>query len=119
MFRISFEAIYSVKFKQKFDKEKIYCQIAFSSQKITQNKFVSNKCIISSFKLTVFILFYKSSGPEMFCKKGVLRNFAKFTGKQMCQSHFLTKKRLLHKGFPLNFAKFLGTSFFMEHLWCF
>ena len=22
--------------------------------------------------------------PEVFCKKGVLRNFAKFTGKHMC-----------------------------------
>ena len=26
--------------------------------------------------------------PEMFCKKGVFRNFAKFTGKHLCQSHF-------------------------------
>ena len=25
---------------------------------------------------------------EMFCGKGVLRNFAKFTGKQLCQSLF-------------------------------
>ena len=24
--------------------------------------------------------------PEMFCKKGVLRNFAKFTEKHLCQS---------------------------------
>ena len=27
----------------------------------------------------------------MFCKKGVLRNFAKFTGKHLCQSLFLIK----------------------------
>ena len=27
--------------------------------------------------------------PEMFCKKRVLRNFAKFTGKHMCQRLFL------------------------------
>ena len=26
--------------------------------------------------------------PEVFCKKGVLRNFAKFTGKHLCQSFF-------------------------------
>ena len=25
---------------------------------------------------------------EVFCKKGVLRNFVKFTGKHMCQSLF-------------------------------
>ena len=26
----------------------------------------------------------RSSGPEVFCQKGVLRNFAKFTGKHLC-----------------------------------
>ena len=29
-----------------------------------------------------------SSLPEVFCKKGVLRNFAKFTGKHLCQRLF-------------------------------
>ena len=33
----------------------------------------------------------RSSRPEVFCKKGVLRNFAKFTGKHLCQSLFLNK----------------------------
>ena len=28
----------------------------------------------------------RSSRPEVFCKKGALRNFAKFTGKHLCQS---------------------------------
>ena len=28
----------------------------------------------------------RSSRPEVFCKKGVLRNYAKFTGKPLCQS---------------------------------
>ena len=28
----------------------------------------------------------RSSHPEMFWKKGILRNFAKFTGKHMCRS---------------------------------
>ena len=32
-----------------------------------------------------------SSRPEVFCKKGVLRNFTKFTGKHMCQSLFFNK----------------------------
>ena len=31
----------------------------------------------------------KSSRPEVFCKKDVLKNFAKFPGKQLCQSLFL------------------------------
>ena len=31
----------------------------------------------------------RSSRPKMFCKKGVLKNFAKFTGKYLYQSLFL------------------------------
>ena len=69
-----------------------------------------------------------SSLPEVFCKKCVLRNFAKFTGKHLCQSLFfnkvagltpatLLKKRLWHRCFPVNFAKFLETPFIIEHLW--
>ena len=44
----------------------------------------------------------------MFCKKGVLRNFAIFTGKHRCN---FIKKRLYHRCFPVNFAKFLRTPF--------
>ena len=57
-------------------------------------------------------------------KKDVLKHFAKFTGKRLCQSlHFnnvavltpvtLLKKRLWHSYFPANFAKLLGTPFFI------
>ena len=62
----------------------------------------------------------------MFFKIGVLKNFAKFTGKHLCQSLFFNKvaivspatllKRDWHMCFPVNFAKFLRTSFFIEHL---
>ena len=34
----------------------------------------------------------RSSRPEMLCKKGVLKIFAKFTGKQLCHSLFFNKK---------------------------
>ena len=55
-------------------------------------------------------------------KKGVRRNFTKFTGKHLCQSFFfnkvagvrlvtLLKKRLWHRCFPVNFVKFLRTPF--------
>ena len=37
---------------------------------------------------------YRSSRPEMFCKKGVLKNFAIFTGKHLCWSLFLIKLQL-------------------------
>ena len=55
---------------------------------------------------------HRSSRPEVFCKKDVLRNFTKFTGKHLCQSLFLLKKRLWYRCFPVNFAKFLRTPFF-------
>ena len=55
-------------------------------------------------------------------RKGVLRNFAQFTGKHLCQSlifnrvaglrsAILLKKKLWHKCFPVKFAKFLRTPF--------
>ena len=34
---------------------------------------------------------FRSSHPEVFCKKGILRNFAKFIGKHQCQSLFFNK----------------------------
>ena len=63
----------------------------------------------------------RSSCLKVFCKKGVYRNFAKFTGKQLCQSRFfnnvtLLKKRLCYRCFPVNFAKFPRTPFLTEHL---
>ena len=35
------------------------------------------------------ITIFRISRPEVFCEKGVLRNFTKFTEKQLCQSLFL------------------------------
>ena len=44
--------------------------------------------------------------PEVFCKKGVLRNLAKFTGKHLCQSLFFNKvagvAKFLRKPFSQN-----------------
>ena len=34
---------------------------------------------------------YRSSRPEVFCKKVVLKNFGKFTGKRLCQSLYFDK----------------------------
>ena len=41
-------------------------------------------------------------------RKGVLRNFTKFTGKQLCQSLFFNRD--LEQLFPVNFVKFLRTT---------
>ena len=38
-----------------------------------------------------FISVLRSSHPDVFCEKGVLRNFAEFTGKHLCQSLFFNK----------------------------
>ena len=46
----------------------------------------------------------------MFCKKNVLKNFAKFKGKHRPAT--LLNKRLWQRLFPVNFAKFLRTPFF-------
>ena len=67
-------------------------------------------------------MFFRSSRPEMFCKKAVLRDFPKFTRKHLCQSLFirsatLFKKRPCSLVFPVNFAKFGRTPFLTEHLW--
>ena len=69
---------------------------------------------------------FRSSRPEVFCKKGNLKYSTELTGKTPCQSPFydngafydkggglkpatLLKKRLRQRCFPVNFA---------EHLWC-
>ena len=55
-------------------------------------------------------------------KRGVLKNFAKFTRKHLCLSLLfnkvaglkpatLLKKRLWHRGFPMNFPKFFRKPF--------
>ena len=38
---------------------------------------------------------YESSSPDVFCKKDVLKNLAKFTGKHMCHTLFLIKMQVL------------------------
>ena len=70
---------------------------------------------------------YGSSRPEVFCKKGVLRNFTKFTGKHLCQSLFFNKvagqacnfikKETLAQVFPCEFCEISKNIFFIEHLW--
>ena len=50
----------------------------------------------------------RSSLPEVFCKKGVLRNFAKFTGKQLCQSLFLNDVADLRPGPTPFIVTYLG-----------
>ena len=63
-------------------------------------KNICEQLLLKSFSKTVsmskslyFITVYsdRSSCSDVFCKKGVLRNFAKFTGKHVCQGLFFIK----------------------------
>ena len=81
---------------------------------------------LPEFALESFYEIVQKQPLDVFCKESVLKNFAKFTGKHLCQSLFfnkvagrpatLFKKRLWHRSFRVNFAKFLRTHFFIEHL---
>ena len=63
----------------------------------------------------------RSNCLKVFCTKSVLKNFAKFTGKQSCKGLFfnkvaglpatLLKKRFLRRCFPENVAKFFKTPY--------
>ena len=63
----------------------------------------------------------KSSRPDVFCEKGVLRNFAKFTGKHLCQGLFFNKvagvcnfikKEALAQVFSCEFREISKNTFF-------
>ena len=69
----------------------------------------------------------RSSSLEVFCRKGALRNFVKFTRKHLYQILFLKKvtglrpatllkKRLCNRCFPVNLAKFVRKPFFAGRL---
>ena len=67
----------------------------------------------------------KQSPKGVLCKKGVFRNFAKFTGKDLCQSLLFNKvagpgfikKETLAQVSSREFCKISKNTFFIEHLW--
>ena len=70
----------------------------------------------------------KSSHQKCSIKKGVLRSFAKFTEKHLCQSLFFDKvtggggcnfikKETLAQVFSREFCEISKNTFFKEHLW--
>ena len=72
--------------------------------------------------IAIFYVRWRSCYRDVLYKKGVLKNFPKFTGKQLCQSLFFNKVAdwrigwLCHRFFPVNFEKFLRTPFFKEQI---
>ena len=47
--------------------------------------------MLSSSQLITLSDYHQKQPPEVLCKKGILRNFATFTGKHLCQSLFFNK----------------------------
>ena len=49
-------------------------------------------CFSLTYKISLYdFIISKSSRPEVFCKKDILKNFAKFAGKHLCKSLFFHK----------------------------
>ena len=80
---------------------------------------VNYACYKSTIKSNCILLLchvrVRSSRHELFWKKSILRHFAKFTGKRLCQSLFFEKETLTQV-LSCEFWKFLRTSFLTEHL---
>ena len=64
------------------------------------------------------LLLFRSSHQRCSVRKGVLRNFAKSTGKYLCQSLFLNfiKKETLTQVFFCDFCEIFKNTFLTEHL---
>ena len=71
----------------------------------------------------LFLSIVRRSLSKVFCKKGVLKNFAKFPGKELrvtfliklkASGLLLFKKRLWYGCFPVNFAIFPKTPCFIS-----
>ena len=60
-------------------------------------------------------IYRSSQPPEVFCKKGVLRNFAKFTGKHLCQRPASLLKKTLAQLLSCEFREIFKNTFFTEH----
>ena len=79
--------------------------------------------ISASFKSFFIVKSYitgsRSSHPRYSIRKGVLKNFAKLTGKHLCQSLFFNKvkKETLSQVFSCEFCEISKNTFFTEHLW--
>ena len=51
---------------------------------VKNSAIISAPILINFGRIVSTLTAFRSSCPEVFCKKGVLRNFAKFTGKHLC-----------------------------------
>ena len=105
--------------RKPFFKEHLRWLLLWDMHKENFFEFSANKSPFITEKAFSHLYIFQNRSSHQRCsiKKGVLRNFAKFTGKHLCQSLFLNKvagltlltKRLWHRCFPENFVKFPST----------
>ena len=80
---------------------------------LSESRRVSTEISLVQFLYNGTILFgihrNRSSHPDVFCKKGTLRKFAKFIGKDLCQSLYLHKT----SGLQLYLKRVSGTGVFL------
>ena len=72
--------------------------------------------IAEEIKIYTSTTYFEKQPPEVFYKKGVLKNFAKFTGKHQCQSLFFNKKETLAQVFSCEYCEIFKNTFYAEHL---
>ena len=94
----------------------MHCKIKLLSETFTI--FWRSKIPVWLFVCTAFKIF-RSSHNRCSIKIGVLKNFAKFTGKHCARVSFVTllKKRPWHRCFSWKFCKIFKSTFFIEHIW--
>ena len=75
-----------------FIKKKVFLDPAeiYSMRNLNFWCFLNIFLALYSIKVT-FLSYYWKQPPEVFYKKGVYKNFAKFTGENLCQSLFFNK----------------------------
>ena len=107
-----------------------FTQILLRREKYTSfTRITYQKSNGSAKLLFLFIYFYfcRCSCPDVLCRKGALRNFAKFTRKHLCQVLFFNKvvglrpanfieKETLAQVFSCGICEISKSTFFTEHL---
>ena len=107
----------------------IWATFCFCFTKSSFGKLGCEECSYQSFekcRSSRSQMFFRSSRPKDFCKKAALRDFAKFTGKHLCQSLLIHKvagqgrqhylKRDPGTDVSYEFCEIWKNTFFTEHL---
>ena len=114
----------------KFSEKLEYCFLFESTNISIQNCSIKSSFVLTLLKQIEWVIqngpiTNRSSHQRCSIKKGVLRNFAKSTGKHLCQSLFFSKvagacnfikKGTLAQEFSSGFCKFLRTPFVQNTL---